>query len=265
MPEIQLELDGRYADLNVEALAISTGDPEWYLSEFKNQLNVTMPWLMMDTRLPNPYYQELYDLWGLIDEHPTLVVLDANGVIQYRGTGDGGLDEGDINYRFAFDLLGELVEESQSQAATSNAGWDVGQQAADFTLSTLDDHSHTLSDYLGSTVLLTFWGTGCLDCGDLVPGVYAQEIRTRYGDPEGLVVLGIDHHTPLDFMETFLAQMDINYPVLIDPQGTVFNRYKIFDEFVFIVVDPEGIIRYREPELEGDIFKVLDEYLVTTP
>jgi peroxiredoxin len=265
LPEIQKELDGRYADFNVEALAISTGDPEWYLSEFKNQLNVTMPWLMMDTRLPNPYYQEQYDLWGLNDNHPTLVVLDTNGVIRYRATGDGGVAENNINYRFAFDLVGELFEEAQTQAATANAGWDVGKRAHDFTLSTLEGESHTLSDYFGNTILLTFWGTGCLDCGDLVPGVYAQEIRQRYGDPDNLVVLGVDHHTPLDFMEEFLIQMSIDYPVLIDPQGTVFNRYKIFDEFVFIVIDPEGVIRYRELELEGDIFKVLDEFLLPPP
>jgi len=249
----------------VEALAISTGDPEWYLAEFKKQLNVSMPWLMMDIRLPNPYYQEQYDLWGLIEEKPTLVVLDADGVIRYRATGDGGVGEDEINYRFAFDLVGELIEEAQAQSASANVGWDVGQQAADFTLSTLGGEPYTLSDYFGKTILLTFWGTGCLECGDLVPGVYAQEIRERYGNPEDLIILGVDHNTPLDFLEAFLDQMKINYPVLIDAQGSVFNRYRIFDDFVFVVIDPEGVIRYRELELEGDIFKVLDQFLASAP
>ena len=242
----------------MEALAVSTGDPEWYLEAFKKELNVTMPWLSMDTRLPNPYYQEQFDLWGLVEEHPTLVVLDSNGVIRYRGAGYGGTGEDQINYRYAFDLIGELIEEASAHAADIPTGWDVGQRAPDFSLNTLQGETYTLSDYFGKTVLLSFWGTGCLECGDLVPGVYAQEILDRYNNPQDFVVLGIDHYTPQDFLEDFIEQMEIKYPVLVDAKGDVFSLYRVLDEFVYIVIDPQGLIRYRDIELEGDIYGVLD-------
>lgn len=222
-------------------------------------MKVDFPWLSMDVRLPNPYYRELYDQWELVDEHPTLVLIDHTGTIRYRGQGKGdGSREGDIDYRVAFDLIGTLLAE-----APQPTGWHIGNRAIDFTLQQFGtDESVTLSDHFGETILLTFWGTGCIECGDLVPGVYAQLIQETYGGPEKLTVIGVDQYTPLDFLEEYIAQMEIEYPVLLDPTGGVFNRYRIGQDFLFIVIDSEGIIRYRGEELSSDIEKVLDELIV---
>ncbi len=219
-----------------------------------------MPWLMMDTRLPNPYYREQYERWNLNEEHPTLVILDHEGVIRYRASGDGGVGPEDINYRFAFDLIGELLQEAQADAAPQ-PGWEVGAQALDFQLPDLNGQTHALADYRGKTVLLTFWGTGCVECGDLVPGRYAQEVRADYGNPSELVVLGVDHHTPRDFLRNFVEEFEIDYPVLLDDKGGVFAAYRVLDEFLFVVVDPEGVVRYRGPELSDQVYGTLNELL----
>jgi peroxiredoxin len=256
LPEIQKELDGRYSGKSFQAFAISTGDPEYYLTAFKEELNVSMPWLSMNTRLINPYYLEVYEQWELNQDHPTAVLLDTRGVIRYRGSGDGtGVANSDINYREMFDMIGTLLEE-----AGTPTGREVGNRAIDFTLSDiLNDEEIKLSEHFDKPILLTFWGTGCLECGDLVPGVYAQNIQEMYGGPSRLNVIGVDHHTPTDFLHGFVLQNGIEYPVLVDESGNVFGKYRIRDEFIFIVLDTDGIIRYRGTELSHEIIEVLDE------
>ena len=258
---MQKELDGRYQGENVQFYAISTGDPDWYMRAFKEQMGSKFPWLLLDINLPNPYYQEIFDLYGLHEDYPTLFLLDHNGVIRFRDFG-GNTAGKELDYRGAFDLIGTLLQEAKAtQTADIEQGWEVGQQALGFSLNDVNGVPYALSDYLGKTVLLSFWGTGCADCGDLVPGIYAQEIRERYGNPEDFVILGIDYYTPADFLTQFIRQMKVEYPVLVDPKGEVFSAYRIADEFLFIVIDPQGTIRYRERELEGDIYGVLDELL----
>lgn len=124
MPEIQKELDGRYKDANVQAFGISYGDPDWYLREFKKALGAEFPWLMMDVRLPNPYYREQAELWELVEENPTLVILDTKGVIRSRGQGKGDTDDpDDIHYREAFDLVAELLAEANGSSNASKNAW----------------------------------------------------------------------------------------------------------------------------------------------
>jgi len=96
----------------VQAFGISTGDPDFYLREFKKQLGARFPWLLMDTRLPNPYYQEKFDEYRLAEEDPTLVVLDADGIVRFWEQGQEGLD-----YRGAFDLVGALLAEARQADA----------------------------------------------------------------------------------------------------------------------------------------------------
>jgi len=261
---MQNELDGRYQGENVQFYAISTGDPDWYMRAFKEEMGSKFPWLLLDINLPNPYYQEIFDLYGLHEDYPTLFLIDNKGTIRFRDYGGNSAGK-DLDYRGAFDMVGTLLQEAKAaQPAEVPTGYLVGERALDFTLSTVEGEIHTLSDFLGKTVLLTFWGTGCEDCGALVPGVYAQEIRKHYENREDFIVLGVDYKTPGDFLAMFIQQMEIEYPVLMDPNGTIFSAYQILDEFLFIVIDSQGIIRYREKELEGDIYKALNELLGVT-
>lgn len=249
MPEIQKELDGRYSEEKVEALAISTGDPDWYLREFKAQMNVTMPWLMMDTRLPNPYYQEQFDLWALKEEHPTLVVLDAQGVIRYRATGLGGVGEDDINYRYAFDLIGTLVQEAKAARAAAPAadiGGQVGNQAPDFTLSDLSGNAYTLSDYRGTVVVLEIWSWGCSTCGDPNHVFDFKRIYREY-PRERVTVLSVDAFADPDLvaLEEYLGVQHIEYPVLIKALNTSYD-YRVVTMPVLFILDQNGVIRYRK-------------------
>ena len=252
MPEIQKELDGRYAGQKVAALAISTGDPDWYLREFKAQMNVTMPWLMMDTRLPNPYYQEQYDLWQLEEDHPTFAVLDAQGVIRYRETGLGGVAEGDINYRYAFDLIGTLLEEAKA-APAAEVGGQVDNQAPDFTLSDMSGYAYTLSNYRGTVVVLEIWNWGCSACDD-PDHVFDFKRLYREYPRERVTVLSVDAFADPDLvqLEEYLTLQRIEYPVLINGLNTSYD-YRVVTMPVLFIIDQDGIIQYRKQTNAFDV------------
>lgn len=108
LPEIQKQLDERYLDQNVQAFAIGTGLPAWYLRDLKESLDITFPWLLCDFRLPDPYFSQLFATWELSEEASTLVIIDSEGIIRFRGQ---GYDE-EIDYVAAFDLIGELLSEA---------------------------------------------------------------------------------------------------------------------------------------------------------
>lgn len=111
---MQEELDGRYQGENVQFFGISTGDPEWYLRALKKEWRCEFPWLMLDINVPNPYYQEIFDAYELVEEYPTLIILDTNGVIRFRDYGGGPADK-DLDYRTAFDFIGELLGEVKAE------------------------------------------------------------------------------------------------------------------------------------------------------
>jgi thiol-disulfide isomerase/thioredoxin len=65
----------------------------------------------------------------------------------------------------------------------------AGFRAPDFTLTTLDGETVTLSDLRGQPVLINFWATWCPPCRAEMPAI--QAAYEQYAAQE-LVVLGVD-------------------------------------------------------------------------
>lgn len=88
----------------------------------------------------------------------------------------------------------------------------VGQQAPDFTLQTLDGKTVHLSDFHGKGILLNFWATWCEPCKVEMP--WFVDLQKQYA-PDGFTVIGValdDSGTPA--IEKFAQQMGVNYPIL---------------------------------------------------
>lgn len=144
-------------------------------------------------------------------------------------------------------------------------GWDVGDLAIEFELPDVDGDLHALSQYLGKTVMLNFWGTGAYECGQVVAGVFAQDIYEMYEGSEDLVILGIDRDTPPDYRISHIRDEEIAYPVLVDEVGEVFSLFRIGNEFITLLIDPDGIIQFRDVEMETDNVLTALEELVGPP
>lgn len=117
----------------------------------------------------------------------------------------------------------------------------AGQQAPDFT--THDTHGNvvTLREYHGRPVVLNFWATWCVPCRQELPVL--QAVYAAYRD-KGLVILAIsqDVAEQKETVRSYVADLGITFPPLLDPEGRIAAHYNIFLLPSTIFINPAGTV-----------------------
>ncbi len=101
----------------------------------------------------------------------------------------------------------------------------VRMEAPAFALPDLNDHEMQLSDFKGKVVLLNFWATWCAPCREEMPGMQALWEKTR---AKGFVILAVaaDRGSKKQ-VAAFARELALTFPILLDPDGKVRNRYEV--------------------------------------
>jgi thiol-disulfide isomerase/thioredoxin len=120
-----------------------------------------------------------------------------------------------------------------------------GKDAPDFTVTDINDKKHTLGEYKGKTVMLTFWATWCGPCVAEIP--YIIELRKQIGEDK-LVILGISYtdprNTPERVRNFVAANPVINYPVTATNPAIMPRPYNLIDGIpCSFFIDPQGKIK----------------------
>ena len=118
----------------------------------------------------------------------------------------------------------------------------VGAPAPDFTLETLDGEAVRLSDFRGRPVVLNFWATWCPPCIEEAPALEA--LHQRYRDR--LVILGVDHLEAAPAVTAFRDRFHLTYPLLLDRNGAVGERYSVRMLPETWVIDAAGTARIHK-------------------
>jgi len=123
---------------------------------------------------------------------------------------------------------------------------EVGGTMPDFHLADLDGRPTRFSEIDGKPVLVNFWATWCPPCLREMPLLQALHERGE------VAVIGIDAGEPLNVVTAYLESRGIDYPVWIDPPGTVppgqasmdlFRRFGGIGLPLTLFVDRQGILR----------------------
>jgi peroxiredoxin len=112
--------------------------------------------------------------------------------------------------------------------------------APDFTLETLDGQAITRSDLQGQVVLINFWASWCLPCREEMPAI--QQVYEQYRD-QGFVVLAVNLQEEDAHVAAFVDQLELTFPVLMDRDGNVFDRYRIMALPSTFFLDRAGVIQ----------------------
>ena len=93
-----------------------------------------------------------------------------------------------------------------------------------FILKRLDGNEVSLKDYRGKIVLLNFWATWCLPCLVEMPSM--ERLYNEFKD-KGFTILAIDMQEDADSVRVFKEKYKLNFPILLDSDGSVGQFYGV--------------------------------------
>lgn len=115
--------------------------------------------------------------------------------------------------------------------------------APDFSITTSEGEYISLDDLKGKVVLLDFWGTWCPPCVASLPSL--RDLNKKYSKHEAFVMLGISSDGDEDKWSAFIVKEKMVWPQFLDRQRAVQRAFNVRAFPTYIVLDHEGIIRFR--------------------
>ncbi len=141
----------------------------------------------------------------------------------------------------------------------------IGEQAPDFTLSSVDGSTVSLSDFRGTVVVLFYFRSGQKQ-SDIALGEI-NSMRKSY-EEKGIQFIGIRAESEKkDNIRETMNKSDIDFPVLLDLKRDVYGSYGIRVYPTTLIIDRDGKFIYGLPghaltyknALEGHLKFILGE------
>ena len=114
-----------------------------------------------------------------------------------------------------------------------------GNLTPQFSLSDMQGNSHNLDQYKGQVVLVQFWATYCTPCRKEMPTMN-RLIEKMDGKPFKIVTINMAE--PKDTVQGFLNEVPVDFPVLLDSDGSTLGHWKVFAAPANFILDKEGKI-----------------------
>jgi peroxiredoxin len=130
----------------------------------------------------------------------------------------------------------------------------VGDKAPDFKIVEAGGKEYMLSDLRGKVVMLQFTASWCGVCRKEMP--YIEDEIWLPGKKEGLVIIGIDRDEPLETVKKFRKEMEITYPLALDPGAKIIELYAEKNAGVTrnVIIDRNGEIIFLTRLFEREEF-----------
>lgn len=148
--------------------------------------------------------------------------------------------------------LPELSNVPGSENATAS-----GEEAADFSVSTLDGAGFTLSEHLeddGRPVFLNMWASWCPPCKAEMP-----DINTASEAHEEVKFVGVSINDDSSAAADFAVEIGIRYTIGFDEDGAVSEAYQVRGLPASYIISSDGVILERvfgaitEAEIEATL------------
>jgi thiol-disulfide isomerase/thioredoxin len=141
--------------------------------------------------------------------------------------------------------------------------------APDFAFTSLEGGQVSNATLRGKVVLLDFWATWCPPCRESVPTI--QGLHKKYAD-KAFEIVGVSADDDEDTLKTFVERNRMNWTEYLDASGSVGGSFDVESYPTYIVMDKEGVVRYRQSgfgptvgsELEDTINKALKKPYMAT-
>lgn len=146
------------------------------------------------------------------------------------------------------------------KAPEENRGYivNIGEEAPDITILYMDGKQKKLSDFRGKTVMLQFTASWCGVCRKEMPFI-EKDIWLKHKDNPDFVLIGIDLKESKEKTMQFARDLNITYPLTMDPEGKSFYSFAAEGAGVTrnILIDKEGKIVFMTRLYDPEEFKTL--------
>lgn len=136
-------------------------------------------------------------------------------------------------------VTGCIREEDADDITATTLVFD-GEPAPDFTVEMLDGTVTTLSSLRGEVVLLTFWNTWCPECGREMAEVPPELARRFAGMKFRFLPVAREENT--ETVEAFASERGYDFPIGVDPDGSIYSLYATRYVPRNILIDPDGTV-----------------------
>jgi len=139
--------------------------------------------------------------------------------------------------------------------------------APDFSITTADGEYVTLEDLRGKVVLLDFWGTWCPPCVASVPAL--RDLQKRFSKEPQFKMISVANDPDEAKWRGFIEKNQMMaWTQYYDRDHHVVRAFDVRAFPTYILLDAEGIVRYREItsrwETTGDLPEAIKKYLKLT-
>lgn len=127
----------------------------------------------------------------------------------------------------------------QKEQLTVEVNAKVNHVAPDFVLKATDGEIYSLTSYLGKKVVINFWAAWCPPCKAEMPAIqkfYEQNL-------DNVVLLSINSDPDYAF-DKFLKEYGITFPVLLDKNSKIANKYRVISIPTTFILDEYGKIAH---------------------
>lgn len=118
----------------------------------------------------------------------------------------------------------------------------TGNISTEFTLTDINNQTHSLSDYKGKVVLVNFWASWCPPCIYEMPKL--QKLKTHFAD-RPFEVLTINVGEKKYKVRKFSKIINLDLPVLLDTTSNIFKNWGLKTLPTSFLIDSDGQVRYQ--------------------
>jgi peroxiredoxin/outer membrane lipoprotein-sorting protein len=145
----------------------------------------------------------------------------------------------------------------------------VGRAAPNFTLKDLQGKETALGNLKGQVVVLDFWATWCQPCVRSLPELEKFQKQVAGKDVQ---IFAVNLQEDRAKVEAFLKAHQLNLPVLLDPEGSMADKYHITAIPETVVIGKDGVVKnifigntsQSTQELRDAVNAALQEYPTAT-
>lgn len=193
--------------------------------------------------------------------HLEQVIQSGNGTPQMRDylkTAYTGKNGGENGFNEYVSRIDQAAKDNLLQKLKKEM---LNDKAPDFKLKDLDGKEVSLSSLKGKTVVLDFWATWCPPCRASFPGM--KKAVEKYSANPDVRFIFIDTRERVEDKKKnaadFLAKNQYPFYVLLDTESKVNELFKVPGIPTKIVIDKDGMIRFKVVGFGGNIEQMLEE------